>query len=366
MRWQERFLTAAGTLALALALALTSPVPAPILAGAAGAATGQAAGLHDHRELHLAHVRQLTSGGQNAEAYFSADGSRIIFQSTRPPFACDQIFTMNLDGGDVRLVSTGKGRTTCAFFLPDGKRFVYASTHLAGDGCPPPPDRSQGYVWALYPEYDIFIAPLDGGAPTRLTDTPGYDAEAAVSPDGKRIVFTSVRDGDLELYTMNVDGGDVRRLTNRVGFDGGPFYSWDGTYIVYRSNYLEKPEEIAEYRALLAKGLMRPTRAEVFFMNADGSAQTQVTRTGDANWSPFMHPNDRQIIYSSNMHDPERRTFSLYLVNTDGTDTERVTYGARFDSFPMFSPDGKKLLFCSTRNATAPHEFNIFIADWVP
>ena len=329
-------------------------------------AADAAAALRDPQERHLANVRQLTHGGQNAEAYFSADGTRIVFQSTRPPYECDQIFTMNLDGSDVRLVSTGSGRTTCAFFLPDGKNIVYASTHLAGAACPPPPDRSQGYIWALYSGYDLFRASLDGGPPVRLTDTPGYDAEAAVSPDGSRIVFTSVRDGDLELYTMKTDGSDVKRLTNRVGFDGGPFYSWDGKFIVYRSNYLEKPEEIAEYRALLAKGLMRPTRAEVFFMNADGSGQTQVTKTGDANWSPFMHPNDKQIIYSSNMHDPQKRTFSLYTISTDGSGTERVTFGARFDSFPMFSPDGGKLLFCSTRNAAAEHEFNIFIADWVP
>jgi Tol biopolymer transport system component len=324
------------------------------------------ASLRDPLERHLANVRQLTSGGQNAEAYFSADGTRIIFQSTRPPYDCDQIFTMNLDGSDVRPVSTGKGRTTCAFFLPDGKRFLYASTHLADESCPPPPDRSKGYLWALYPGYDILLGSLDGGPPVRLTDTPGYDAEPAVSPDGSRVVFTSVRDGDLELYSMKPDGSDVKRLTNRVGFDGGPFYSWDGKVIVYRSNYLQKPEEIAEYRALLAQGLMRPTRAEIYFMSADGSGQTQVTRTGDANWSPFMHPNGRQIIYSSNMHDAQRRTFSLYVVNADGTGTERVTFGARFDSFPMFSPDGRRLLFCSTRNAAGPHEFNIFIADWVP
>jgi Tol biopolymer transport system component len=337
-----------------------------LIPAAALIAADDAAAPREPVERHLANVRQLTSGGQNAEAYLSADGARIIFQATRPPYECDQIFTMNLDGSDVRLVSTGAGRTTCSFFLPDGKRFVYASTHLAGNGCLPPPDRSQGYVWALYPEYDVFLGSLDGAPPVRLTETGGYDAEAAVSPDGSSIVFTSVRDGDLELYSMKPDGSDVKRLTNRVGFDGGPFYSWDGKHIVYRSNYLEKPEEIAEYRSLLAKGLMRPTRAEIFFMNADGSGQTQVTHTGDANWSPFMHPNGRQILYSSNMHDPQKRTFSLYLVNTDGSGTERVTFGARFDSFPMFSPDGKKLLFCSTRNAAGPHEFNIFIADWVP
>jgi Tol biopolymer transport system component len=336
-----------------------------LAAGAARAAEEPPA-LRDPQERHLANVRQLTAGGSNAEAYFSADGKRIIFQSSRPPHDCDQIFTMNLDGSDVRLVSTGKGRTTCSFFFPDGRRFVYASTHLGSEACPPPADRSLGYVWPLYPDFDIFAAALDGGPPVRLTDTPGYDAEAAVSPDGSRIVFTSVRDGDLELYTMKPDGSDVKRLTDRVGFDGGPFYSWDGTKIVYRSNYLEKPEEIAAYRELLAKGLMRPSRAEIFVMNADGSGQTQVTRTGDANWSPFMHPNGRQIIYASNMHDAAKRTFSLYLVNADGTGTERVTYGARFDSFPMFSPDGTKLLFCSTRNTADPREFNIFIADWVP
>lgn len=353
-RWHQRTLAAAQA---ALILALPA---LPALAADTPPA------LRDPQERHLANVRQLTAGGQNAEAYFSADGTRIIFQSARPPYDCDQIFTMNLDGSDVRLVSTGEGRTTCSFFFPDGRRFVYASTHLGGAGCPPPADRSLGYVWPLYPDYDLFAASLDGGPPVRLTDAPGYDAEAAVSPDGSRIVFTSVRDGDLELYSMKPDGTDVRRLTERVGFDGGPFYSWDGTKIVYRSNYLEKPEEIAEYRALLAKNLMRPTRAEIFVMNADGSGQTQVTKTGDANWSPFLHPNGRQIVYASNMHDPQKRTFSLYVVNADGSGTERVTYGARFDSFPMFSPDGTKLLFCSTRNAAGAHEFNIFIADWVP
>jgi Tol biopolymer transport system component len=322
--------------------------------------------LRDPQERHFGTVRQLTFGGQNAEAYFSADGTKIVFQATRPPYACDQIFTMNLDGSDVRLVSTGKGRTTCAFFFPDGKRIVYASTHGAGDACPPPPDRSKGYVWMLYPEYDIYAADREGKEIVRLTATPGYDAEAAVSPDGARIVFTSVRDGDLDLYSMNADGSGVRRLTDRPGFDGGPFFSWDGRRIVYRSFYPKTEAELAEYRALLAQNLMRPSRAEIFFMNADGSGQTQVTDTGHANWSPFMHPNNRQIVFSSNMHDPERRTFSLYVVNTDGTGLDRVTHGARFDSFPMFSPDGGKILFCSTRNAKEPHEFNIFLADWVP
>jgi Tol biopolymer transport system component len=265
----------------------------------------------------------------------------------------------------VRLVSTGKGRTTCAFFFPDGRRVVYASTHAAGDGCLAPPDRSQGYVWKLYPEYDLWAANLDGTGLVRLTDEPGYDAEAAVSPDGKKIVFTSARDGDLDLYLIDADGGGLRRLTFRPGFDGGPFFSWDGRFIVYRSHYPTKRGELAEYFDLLGRDLMRPTKAEIFFMQADGSEQRQVTATGHANWSPFMHPDGRRIIFSSNMHDTQGRTFSLYLVNTDGSGLERVTWGARFDSFPMFSPDGKRVVFCSTRNAKEPREFNIFIADWV-
>lgn len=322
--------------------------------------------VHHPAESQLANVRQLTAGGQNAEAYFSHDGTRIVFQSTRPPHGCDQIYTMDTAGRDVRLVSTGSGRTTCSFFFPDGRRFVYASTHLGSPECPTPPDQRQGYVWPLFPDFDIFLASIDGGEPLRLTETPGYDAEAAVSPDGRRIVFTSVRDGDLEIYSMNVDGTDVKRLTNRKGFDGGPFYSWDGKHIVYRSHYPATAEALADYEGLLAKHLMRPVKAEVYFMNADGTGQTQVTNTGHANWSPFMHPDGRTIVFSSNMHDPRGRTFSLYSINTDGTGLKRVTFGARFDSFPMFSRDGKKLLFSSSRNATEPREFNIFMADWKP
>ena len=324
------------------------------------------AGLTDPRERHLANLVQLTFGGQNAEAYFSFDGTKLIFQSTRPPFGCDQIFTMNLDGSEVRLVSTGKGRTTCAFFFPDHTRFVYASTHLSGDECPPKPDRSRGYVWPLYPTYEIFSANVDGSNLTRLTDNWGYDAEAALSPDGQTIVFTSLRDGDVDIYRMNTDGTDVRRLTHQRGYDGGPFFSWDGRWIVYRAYHPKSDEELRAYDALLGENLMKPTRAEIFVMAADGAQQRQITDNGAANWAPFMHPENRQIIFSSNLHDPERRSFSLYRINLDGTGLERLTYGARFDSFPMFSPDGKKLVFASTRNAKEPSEFNIFIADWVP
>ncbi len=322
--------------------------------------------LGDPRETHLANIRQLTAGGQNAEAYFSADGTKIIFQSTRPPYDCDQIFIMNADGGDVRLLSSGKGRTTCSFLFPDGQRFLYASTHLGSPDCPPKPDRSRGYVWPLYPDFDLFAANLNGGGLVRLTDSPGYDAEGAVSPDGSTIVFTSLRSGDLDLWLMKADGSGARRLTDRLGFDGGPFFSWDGRYIVYRSYYPETPEALAEYRDLLSRNLMRPVKAEVYFMKADGTEQTQVTRTGDANWSPFMHPDGKRIIFASNLHQKGSGAFSLYLINTDGTGLERVTWNGRFETFPMFSRDGKKLIWCSTRNAKEPYEYNVFIADWVP
>ena len=312
----------------------------------------------------LVNIQQLTFGGQNAEAYFSPDGKKLVFQSTRAPFACDQIFTMNTDGSGVKLLSTGQGRTTCSFFFPDQQRFIYASTHLGGKSCPPPADRSKGYVWPIYPSYDIFSANLDGSGLTRLTKTDGYDAEAIVSPDGKRIVFTSMRSGDLDIYIMNHDGTGVRRLTTEVGYDGGPFFSWDGRRIVYRAYHPKTLEEIGEYRDLLKRNLIKPTRAELFLMNVDGSQKIQITKNGAANWAPFLHPNNREIVFSSNIHDPERRTFSLYTINVDGSGMKRITEGARFDSFPMVSKDGKRIVFASTRNAKNSHEFNIFIADW--
>lgn len=318
----------------------------------------------DARERRLRNVRQLTFGGQNAEAYFDWTGSRLIFQSTRAPFACDQIFTMRADGSDVRLVSTGRGRTTCGFFFPDGRRVIYASTHLAGDVCPPAPDRSTGYVWPLYAGYDIFAADPDGGNLTRLTDSEGYDAEGAVSPDGTRIVFTSVRDGDLDLYVMDAGGRNVRRLTDGAGYDGGAFFSWDGRFIVFRA---ARPAgaELEEYRALLRQGLVRPRRLEIFVMRADGSGVTQVTRNGAANFAPFMHPDSRRVIFSSNLHDSTGRGFALYLVNADGSNLERVTWSDSFASFPMFSRDGTQLVFSATRQAQSPRDINIFLADWV-
>jgi Tol biopolymer transport system component len=318
----------------------------------------------DGRERHLGALRQLTFGGQNAEAYFDRSGERLVFQSTRPPFGCDQIFTMRADGSQARLCSTGKGRTTCAYFFPDGTRLLYASTHLAGPDCPPPPDRSRGYAWPLY-DYDLFSCAADGSDLRRITAHAGYDAEGAVAADGRRIVFTSHRDGDLDLYLCDPDGGNVTRLTDRPGYDGGPFFSWDGRRIVWRGWHPTDPVELAEYRALLGQGLVRPHRAELFVMNADGTGVRQVTRNGAASWAPFLHPDGERIVFSSNLHDPGRFDFALYLVRRDGSGLERLTYAESFAAFPMFSRDGSRLVFCSSRGAAAPREYNVFIADWV-
>jgi TolB protein len=315
-------------------------------------------------ETRLANLRQLTFGGENAEAYFSPDGMRLIFQSTREGTACDQIFTMRTDGSGLRRVSTGLGRTTCGFFYPDGRHIVYASTHLASEACPPRPDFSRGYVWPVYASYDIFRAAADGSGLTRLTDTPGYDAEATIGPDG-RIVFTSVRDGDMEIYSMNGDGTDVRRLTRRPGPDGGPFFSADGTKIVFRGRELAPGPALDDYRALLKEGLWRPTELEIYVMDRDGANLRQVTNLNGSSFAPFFHPDGRRIIFASNHHDPKGRNFDLYLVNVDGSGLERITYNDTFDGFPMFSPDGRRLVFASNRHNTAPNETNIFIADWI-
>jgi Tol biopolymer transport system component len=316
----------------------------------------------DPRERHVTGLRQLTFGGQNAEAYWDRSGTRLVFQSTRPPFGCDQIFTMGADGRDVRLVSSGRGRTTCAFFLPDGARLLYASTQLVWSQCPPPPDRSRGYAWALY-DYDLLTCALDGSDQRWLTTNPGYDAEGTIAPDG-RIVFTSMRDGDLDLYLLDADGTGLRRLTDQPGYDGGPFFSWDGRQIVWRAWHPTDPAELADYRAFLAHGLVRPNRAELFVMDADGTGTRQVTANGAANWAPSLHPDGERIVFSSNLHDPGRFDFALYLVRRDGRGLERLTYAESFAAFPMFSSDGRRLVFCSNRGAPAPREFNVFVADW--
>ncbi len=316
-------------------------------------------------ERHLRNVRQLTFGGENAEAYFSFDGKWLSFQSTREGHDCDQIYVMRTDGKDLKMVSTGKGRTTCSYFMPDGKRVLYASTHLGSDACPPKPDFSRGYVWGLYKDFDIFVTDLKTGKLTQLTKTPGYDAEATISPDGKRAVFTSVRDGDLELYSMKLDGTDVRRLTNEPGYDGGAFYSPDSKMIVYRANHPDTPESLEKYKTLLGEGLIEPRALEIWVMNADGSGKRQVTSNGKANFAPYFLPDGKRIVFSSNMDDPKGRNFDIYVINVDGTGLERVTFNETFDGFPMFSPDGKYLVFASNRNDAKQGDTNVFIAEWV-
>ena len=315
------------------------------------------------KERHLADVRQLTFGGENAEAYFSFDGKELVFQSTRDGAQCDQIYAMKTDGSGLRRISSGEGRTTCGYFTPDGSHILYASTHDGGPGCPPRADFSRGYVWPVYGTYDIYKVKTDGTGLTRLTSAPGYDAEATISRDG-RVVFTSIRDGDMDIYSMNLDGGDVRRLTNRMGPDGGAFFSADGKKIVFRGRALAAGPELDDYKALLRDGLWRPTSLELFVMNADGSALTQVTSLDAASFAPFFTPDGGKIIFSSNHHNPRGRDFELWLVNVDGTGLERVTFNPAFDGFPMFSPDGTRIVFASNRFQKSQGETNVFMAEW--
>ncbi len=319
----------------------------------------------DPQETHFGELRMLTDGGENAEAYFSFAGDRLIFQSTRPPFACDQIFTMDLEDAETALASTGTGRTTCAYFLPGNEWIIYASTHEASPDCPPQPDHSRGYVWPIDPGYDIYRARPDGSGLSKLTDDPGYDAEATVSPQGDRIVFTSMRDGDLDIYSMNLDGSNVLRLTDGVGYDGGPFYSPDGTRIVYRARHPSDPAEIEDYQALLGDGLIRPSKLEIFVMDADGSNKRQITDLGVAAFGPFFHPSGEKVIFSSNYGDPKGREFDLWMVDLDGNNLERITYIEGFDGFPMWSPDGTTFVFSSNRHNSQPGETNVFVTEWI-
>jgi TolB protein len=316
-------------------------------------------------ETHLTNIRMLTDGGENAEAYFSFDENKLIYQATFGDMKCDQIYVMNLDGSEKHLVSTGNGRTTCAYFLPGDERIIYSSTHMADSECPAPPDRAKGYVWQLYDSFDIFSANADGTDVTPLTFSGKYDAEATVSPKGDKIVFTSTRDGDPELYIMDIDGSNQTRLTFEKGYDGGAFFSQDGSKIVFRASRPKTESELADYEELANNGLFRPSILEIYVMNADGSDIQQVTNFGKASFAPFFHPDGKRIIFSSNINSEKGRNFDLYLINIDGTGLKQITFNETFDGFPMFTKDGKQLVFCSNRFNSNEGDTNVFIADWI-
>lgn len=342
-------------LAALAALGLASPPPA----------APQDAALLRAGEDHLRNVRQLTFDGENAEGYWSPDGARLIYQRSGEGVPCDQEFILDLATGKSTRVSNGQGKTTCGFFMDGGKRVLYASTHLAAAECPPKPDYSKGYVWPMYPSYDIFTSRPDGTDVKRLTSSPGYDAEATLSPDGKTIVFTSTRDGDLEVYTMKSDGTGVKRLTHEPGYDGGPVFSPDGRKIAWRHDAPADAAALQRYRDLLAQGLYAPGVLELWVMDVDGSHKRQVTSLGAASFAPAFHPDGKRLIFASNHPEPRGRNFDLFLVNLDGSGLTRITTDPTFDGFPMFSPDGKRLVFASNRAAKVRGETDLFVAEWV-
>ncbi len=329
--------------------------------------------VHYESERHFKNIKQLTNGGDNAEAYWSFDNSMLVFQSNYDQWGvnCDQIFTTVLGEDDLMnnmpsMVSTGLGRTTCSYFLPGDTSIVYASTHLADSACPPPPTETSGkYVWPIYPGFDIFVADLQGNITHQLTNHEGYDAEATVSPLGDKIVFTSMRTGDLELFTMNIDGSDVKQITDELGYDGGAFFSPDGSQLIFRSSRPKTEEEVATYKELLANDLVMPTNMELYICDADGSNLRQLTDLGNANWCPFFHPSGKKVIFSSNYKSKRGFPFNLYMINTDGTGLEQITHDETFDAFPVFSPNGKYLAFSSNRNNGGTRATNMFVAEWI-
>jgi TolB protein len=321
-------------------------------------------------EVHLSNIRMLTSGGENAEAYWSADGKWITFQTSRDGRPCDQQYVMKADGSQIKRISDGRGKTTCGWFFPDGKRLFFGSSTAHDSACPPKPDPSKGYVWPL-DKYDIYTVNKDGSNFKRLTNYNVYTAEGVLSPDGKKIVFTSLKDGDLDIYTMNVDGTDVKQLTHTLGYDGGPWWSPDGKKIVYRAHHPKDSVEVKQYKDLLAQGLIRPSKVELFVMNADGSDNRQVTALGGANFGPSWTPDGKKIIFASNFREPRSENFELYLIDASasmaGADKlQQITFNPTFDGFPMFSPDGRKLIWAANRHSSKPHETNLFVADWKP
>jgi TolB protein len=318
-------------------------------------------------KTRLANLRQLTHGGENAEAYWAPDGKRLIFQSTRDGHDCDQQYIMNADGSNPHLVSTGKGVTTCGYFLADGKHILYASTHEGSASCPAKPDRSKGYLWAVYPDFDIYLAEDTGKAGKilkKLTNTPGYDAEATINWKTHRIIYTSMASGDLDVWSMNEDGSDKKQLTKAEGYDGGAVFSRDGSQMVWRAYRPDTPEKLDLYRSLLKENLTAPMKMELFVARSDGSAAKRITDYGCASFAPTFTPDGKKILFASNKHNCDSSDFELYLINTDGTGLEQVTSYGGFTSFPEFSPDGTRMAFVSSYKGQSKYEFNVFTADW--
>jgi hypothetical protein len=348
-----------------VAIACEPPVEPNVPPTASASATAQISA-PPSAEPHLADVKQITFGGENAEAYWSSSGSELILQARTGAMECDRIYRMSIADPKPVPVSSGKGATTCSYFLPGDKDVIYASTHLGGDACPPKPDHSKGYVWALYDSYDIFRAKADGSQVVRLTETPGYDAEGTVCRRDGSIVFTSVRDGDIDLYRMDADGKNVKRLTNTPGYDGGAFFSDDCTKLVWRASRPKPGKELDDFKGLLAQGLVRPSKLELFVANADGSDATQVTYLGAASFGPYLFPDKKRIVFSSNYGDPKGREFDIWAIDVDGTRLERITSTKGFDGFPMFTLDGKTLAFASNRaTKEGAHDTNVFLAKWL-
>lgn len=318
---------------------------------------------------HLANIRQVTSGMVKAgEGYFSPDGKQIVYQAQPLEYPFYQIFRQPLSGaGDARpiRISTGRGRTTCSYFSPDGKKILFASSHQdphideteAAERKQQEEDKKAGvrrrYKWDFDPHTDMYEADLDGNILKQLTDAKGYDAEGAYSKDGKLIAFCSDRDGDPDIYVMNADGSNKRQLTNSPGYDGGPFISPDGQWVIFRSDR-EKPEML-----------------QIHVIGIDGKNDTALTSTNGVNWGPYWHPTAPYIIWSGADHsDPNARpNYDLWLAKYEIKDGKfsigepiRVTDFAGADVLPVFSPDGKKLMWTSTR--TDDHSSQLFIADF--
>ena len=293
---------------------------------------------------YLQNIKQLTTDGISGEGYFSRDMKKIIFQSVRGGHPYYQIYTMDIDGSNQVRVSNGKGKTTCSYFRPDGKKIIYASTmHNPLSGTEPPKEEKK-YQWDFDADMEIYEADPDGSNLRRLTNSEGYDAEGTFSNDGTKIVFTSQRDGDLEIYTMNADGTGPKRLTSAKGYDGGAFFSPDDKQIVFRA----------------FRDQEKPRIGQIFIMDADGKGEHQITNTAAVNWAPYFHPSGKYIIFASNPED--HKNFDLYIIKPDGTGLKQITFDKGFDGLPVFSPDGKKLLWTSTRSGG---KSQIFIADWL-